>query len=69
MNPEEFLIISDLSLPVLSTARMGALHGANRASILRVRVDGRGRQPPLLRLSLLQRDRRHHTHQARRRGE
>ncbi|XP_026318048.1 myotubularin-related protein 13 isoform X2 [Hyposmocoma kahamanoa] len=53
---------------VLPTTRMGAINGEVGASVLRVGADRRGRQPPLLCLSLLQRDRSHHTHQARRRG-
>lgn len=48
---------------------MGAVVGAAGAQVLRVGADGRGRQPALLRVPLLQRDRRHHAHQARRRGE
>lgn len=57
-----------MSVAVLPTSRMGPVDGAVRAAVLRVRADGRGRQPPLLRLPLLQRDRRYHTLQARRRG-
>lgn len=54
---------------VLPATRMGAVDGAVRAPVLRVRADGRGREPALLRVSVLQRDRRHHAHQASGRGE
>lgn len=54
---------------VLSAARVGVVHGAYGTPFLRLRVDGCGRQQALLRLSLLQRDSGHHSHQARRRGK
>lgn len=53
---------------VLPAARMGAVHRADGAAVLRVSSDGRGREQTLLRLFVLQRDRSHHTHQAGRRG-
>lgn len=55
--------------PVLPTARMGLVHGADGATVLRVRINGRGCKQALLRLSVLQRDRSHYTHQTRRRGK